>query len=443
MTTGSYWCDLAWLGGPTASESVLIEVTGSVITAVTPGVAPPAGAEHLRGLALPGMANTHSHAFHRALRGGTHGGSGDFWTWRDQMYRLAGCLDPDSYHALAVATYAEMAVAGIAAVGEFHYLHRDRSGAPYGEANIMGEVLIDAASQAGIRITLLDTCYLRGGFDQPLGETQRRFSDGTAEAWAARVEGLRDRPGALVGAAIHSVRAVPAGDMSVVAGWASERGAPLHVHLSEQRAENDDCRAHTGRTPTELLADVGALGSGTTAIHATHLEDGDISLLGRSGTGVCVCPTTERDLGDGITPARALAGAGSTLSAGSDSHAVIDLFEEARAIELDQRLAEERRGLHRPEALLDAITGSGMRALGWPSAGRLEVGANADITVIGLDNPQLAGADRATAVAAAVFAASARLVTDVIVDGRRVVSGGRHCSVDVPATMRAALTSLL
>lgn len=443
MSTASYWCDMAWLGGPTASEHVLIDVEGPVISAVTPGVARPAAAEHLRGLVLPGMANAHSHAFHRALRGRTHGGSGDFWTWRDEMYRLASRLDPDSYHALAAATYAEMAAAGIAAVGEFHYIHHDPAGKRYAEANIMGEALIDAAAQAGIRITLLDTCYLRGGFARPLGDTQRRFSDGHAESWAERVGQLGDRPGALIGAAIHSVRAVPVGEMPVMAAWASRRAAPLHVHLSEQGAENQDCLAATGSTPTELLDRVGLLGPATTAIHATHLSDGDIGLLGRSGTGVCVCPTTERDLGDGVTPARLLDEAGSALSAGTDSHAIIDLFEEARAIELDQRLAEEQRGLHRPDLLLDAVTSSGMRALGWRSAGRLAAGANADLTVVGLENPQLAGVDTANAVAGAVFAASSHLVTDVIVDGRWVVRDGRHCSIDVPARMRAALASLL
>ena len=184
------WCEWAWLGGPQAEAGVVLEVEGERITAVTTGIdRPPAGAERLAGLTLPGLVNAHSHAFHRALRSRTQAGRGSFWTWRDQMYRLAAALTPDAYRRLATATFAEMALAGITTVGEFHYLHHAAGGTPYAEPNAMGAALIEAAAAAGIRLTLLDTCYLHGGIGQRPNDVQRRFSDGTAKEWAERAGG--------------------------------------------------------------------------------------------------------------------------------------------------------------------------------------------------------------------------------------------------------------
>lgn len=255
----------------------------------------------------------------------------------------------------------------------------------------MGEALIAAAAEAGIRITLLDTAYLSSGFGAAPDRHQLRFSDGTAEAWAARCSALKDREHARIGAAIHSVRAVPARELGTVAQWAEARRAPLHVHLSEQTAENDACLDAYGLTPTQLLSEHGVLGPRTTGVHNTHLTDGDISLLGSTGTGTCMCPTTERDLADGIGPALALQRAGSPLSLGSDSHAVIDILEEARAMELDERLRTRTRGHWTAAALLRAATADGQAALGWADAGRIEVGALADLTTIALDSVRTAG----------------------------------------------------
>ncbi len=266
----------------------LLQADGDHFTAVVPRAPRPADAERLRGVSLPGFANAHSHAFHRALRGRTESGRGTFWTWREQMYRLAATLTPDRYRALARATFAEMALAGVTCVGEFHYLHHDVDGGPYGNPNEMGEALLQAAAEAGVRITLLDTCYLAGGFGRAVEGAQRRFSDGDAERWAARAGALRPGAHARIGAAIHSVRAVPAGQMAAVVGWARERGTPLHVHLSEQRAENEECERACGRSPARLLADVGVLGPGSTVVHATHLSGADVELLGATGTAVCV-----------------------------------------------------------------------------------------------------------------------------------------------------------
>ena len=366
------WCELAWLGGPGVEAGVLLEVEGERFASVTPGADPPPGAERLPGLTLPGLANAHSHAFQRALRGRTHAGTGSFWTWREQMYALADTLDPDRVHALSAAAFAEMALAGVTVVGEFHYVHHGPGGRAYADPNAMGEAVIAAASEVGLRITLLDACYLHGGVNAAPDATQLRFRDDGAEAWAQRVDALAERPGVRVGAAIHSMRAVDPDAAAVVAAWANDRGRPLHAHVSEQPAENEACRAAYGRTPTALLHDAGALSERFTAIHATHVDDADAALL--AGATVCLCPTTERDLADGVGPAARLRDAGVRLAVGSDSHAVIDLLEEARAIELDERLVSGVRGRHRPEALLHAATAGGHEALGWPGGGRLAPG---------------------------------------------------------------------
>jgi formiminoglutamate deiminase len=441
----SAWhCELAWLGpGRGMAQRVLVEVEGERIAAVTEGTDPPAGATRLAGVTVPGLANGHSHAFHRALRGRTQRAGGDFWSWRELMYQVAGVLDPDSYLELATAAYAEMALAGITAVGEFHYLHHDPAGRPYADPNAMGEALAEAAGQAGVRLTLIDTCYLRAGLDgRPLAGAQVRFGDGDAGAWAERAGALRERPGLRLAAGIHSVRAVDEAAMAAVAAWAGGRDAPLHLHLSEQRAENEACLAATGRTPAALAGWAGVLGPRTTAVHATHLTGEDMARLGASGTSVCLCPTTERDLADGIGPAAALAAAGSPLCLGSDSNAVVDLFEEARAVELDERLASGRRGNHRPDDLLAAATEAGMAALGW-DAGRLAPGRLADLVTVGLDSVRLAGTRPAEAADHLVFAATAADVTSVVANGRQIAQDGHHLLVgDVPAALTRAIAAL-
>lgn len=441
--TQTYWLEHAWLDTH-VEPGVALDVTDGRITAVRENTAtPPPGAEILRGLTLPGLANAHSHAFHRALRGTVQVGSGTFWTWREIMYSFADRLTPDTYHALARAVYAEMALAGVTAVGEFHYVHHTPGGTPYADPNAMGEALVAAAGEAGIRITLLDTAYVSSGFGQPPNHHQLRFSDGSAEAWAERSSLLKDRDHARIGAAIHSVRAVPAGQLATVARWAEERQAPLHVHLSEQTAENDACQATHGCTPTRLLADHGVLGPRTTGVHNTHLTDEDIALLGHSRTGTCMCPTTERDLADGIGPAAALQRAGSPLSLGSDSHAVIDLLEEARAMELNERLRTRTRGHWTAAALLRAASADGHAALGWQDAGILEAGALADFTTIALDSVRTAGPVPRLGAETAVFAATAADVRHTVVGGRHVVRDGAHALVpEVPQALAQAVEAL-
>ncbi|WBB58950.1 formimidoylglutamate deiminase [Streptomyces sp. WMMC500] len=450
MTT--YWAEQAWVGGVVEPGVVLeTETSGGLLAAVRTGTAaPPPGATVLRGLTLPGLANAHSHAFHRALRGTVQVGSGTFWTWRKVMYGVADRLTPDTYYELARAVYAEMALAGITCVGEFHYVHHAPGGARYDDPNAMGHVLIAAAAAAGIRLTLLDTAYLAGGFGEPPGRQQLRFSDGDAEAWAERAADLRPDASAAgstgttrIGAAVHSVRAVPAAQLAAVAGWAADRRAPLHVHLSEQPGENEACAAAHGVTPTRLLADHGVLGLRTTAVHATHLTADDVKLLGGSGTGVCMCPTTERDLADGIGPAVAVERAGSPLSLGSDSHAVVDLFEETRALELNERLRTRRRGHWTAHHLLRAATESGYAALGWDAPARLEPGGLADFTTVALDSVRTVGPMPRLGAETAVFAATAADVRHTVVGGRHVVRDGVHALVeDVPGALAAAIGAL-
>ena len=351
----------------------------------------------LRGLTLPGFCNAHSHAFHRALRGRVQSGRGSFWTWREQMYELADSLDPDSYRALARAVFAEMALAGMTAVGEFHYLHHGPGGTPYEDANEIGRALVQAAADAGIRITLIDTCYLEGGEGREPEDAQRRFADRDAEAWAERVDSLGDLgPHARTGAAIHSVRAVGPTECATVATWAARSSAPLHAHVSEQPAENEACEAAHGLTPTGVLAEAGALNERFTAVHFTHTSEGDRAELGNAGATACLCPTTERDLGDGVGAARVIADAGASLSLGSDSHAVIDHFAEMRATELDQRLVTGERGLHSSPELLGAATLDGHRSIGWPEAGTIAPGSLCDLVTVSLDGVRLAGASAPT-----------------------------------------------
>jgi formiminoglutamate deiminase len=313
-----------------------------------------------------------------------------------------------------------MVAAGITSVGEFHYLHHQPDGTPYDDPNTMGHALIEAAEEAGIRIRLLDTAYLSSGFGEPPQGVQKRFSDGTADTWAQRVQDLDD-----AGAAIHSVRAVPDDQLRTIVEAA--QGKPLHVHLSERTEENDACVAAYGATPTQLLADHGVLGPLTSAVHATHLTDDDIHHLGSTRTYACFCPTTERDLGDGIGPSRQLHEQGSRLTLGSDSHAVVDLFEEMRAVELDERLATRERGHWTAGELLTAATVDGHASLGYDDAGSIAVGRRADLVTLDTTTPRTAGTGRDEHTA--VFAAAAADVVRVMADGRVVYEQGDEAEV--------------
>jgi formiminoglutamate deiminase len=407
--SGTWHAEQAWIGH--RAENVLIEVEDGLISNVTEDAKASPGATTLRGWTIPGLANVHSHAFQRVLRGSTESGGGDFWEWREQMYNAAESWTAAGYLEHCSAVFREMLQAGITAVGEFHYLHA--------LGNQLGEAVALAATQEGIRLTLIDACYLQGGVDgRPLEGAQRSFSDGDVDGWAARMDDLTLGEDVRVAAAIHSVRAVDVPSMRKVAAWARKHEAPLHIHLAEQPAEVEECIAVHGCTPAQLLEREGILGPDLTAVHAIHVDDADIALLGRHQVSVVACTTSERDLGDRVGPLGRLAAAGSRMCVGSDSNAVIDMLEEARGLELDQRRATGRRVHHQPDELFRAATAGGMRALGW-DGGELKAGMLADFITI---QPPQVEARKNLDLGYLMFCCSAADVVNVVVGGKTVVA---------------------
>lgn len=359
------------------------------------------------GVVVPGFVNTHSHLFHRALRGNRDGD--DFWSWRGAMYRVGARLEPDSYRCLARGVYSEMLAAGYTSVGEFHYLHHRPEGAAYPDHD-MELAVARGAAEAGIRLTLLDTCYLHAGLGDdgrgtPLAAEQTRFGDGSVAAWLDRWYRLRDAlagefPQVVLGAALHSVRALTPGEIAeAVDGLPGD--VPLHIHLSEQPRENLDCRRATGLSPTGVLARAAALSTRTTVVHATHLTDDDVALIAGSGATVSLCPTTEADLGDGIARVDALAAAGIPLAIGTDEDVVTDPFAELRMLESTARLASGRRGVLDVTRLWRAGSADGLHSLrpGRRAAGLLpglRIGDPADLVEIDPSSARLAGVDPLT-----------------------------------------------
>lgn len=410
----------AWLGGDDLAADVVIDVEGERFRDVRDAATgAPSDAVRLDGIVIPGLVDAHSHCFHRGLRGATWEDD-DFWGWRQQMYRLAARLDPGAYRRVAEAVFVEKLAAGITTVGEFHYLHHRPDGSGYDDPHAMAMALVEASESSGVRLTVIDSCYLTSDVDgSPPGPVQVRFSDGSVGAWRRRTTELADRlrhhHRVRQAVAVHSVRAAPPAAIETVAATAAELGIPLHVHVSEQPTENQACLRVHGVTPVALLDRCGALGPNTTLVHATHLTDDDVSVVASSGARVCLCPTTERDLGDGVGPAAELASAGVPLCLGCDSNAVVDLLEEARAVEMDDRLRLRRRGVHDPVELLAAATSEGAAALDW-EVGRIAPGAAADLVVLDSHHPTLAGVPPTPA--ALVAAAGAAAVHRVMVGGR-------------------------
>ena len=433
----------AWLGGESCAENVQITFSNGLISAIKTDVASDASDSRVTGVVMPGFVNAHSHAFHRALRGRTHSGLGDFWAWRTLMYQVANRLTPENYLALATAVFSEMALAGITHVGEFHYVHHQQNGKQYNDPNEMGKAIIEAAKRAGIRITLLDVAYLHGGLNgEALRDEQKRYTDISIENWLARVDALGNGNAEhTIGLAPHSVRAVNEIELAKIAEHRQDR--VVHIHVSEQTAENDACRKATGRTPTQVLNDAGLLGSFATAVHATHLTAEDVSYLGKSKTTTCFCPTTERDLADGIGPSEQLTSAGSPLALGTDSHAVIDMFEEARAVEIHQRLVTNKRGVHQSSELLNAATINGAHCLGQKNYG-LVVGARADFIAVSTESVRLASFDAKNGAAHLVHSATSADVRDVWVNGEQIVADREHRKVvNIAQALRTAIDAVL
>lgn len=445
----SLFAERALLPGGWARDVRLDVGEDGAIAAVTPAGARQ-GAERLRGPALPGVPNAHSHAFQRGMAGLAEaagpGARDSFWTWREWMYRFVGGIDLDRLEAIATALYVELVKAGYTSVAEFHYLHHRPDGRPWGEPAAASRALLRAAGTAGIAITLLPVLYRWGGFDRaPAGERQRPFlhAPGAFEALLdALAPACREVPGARLGVALHSLRAVDddAGRRAVAALHARDPGAPVHVHVAEQTAEVDACLAAHGRRPVAHLLDAYPVDDRWCLVHATHVDATEVAEVAARGATVCLCPTTEANLGDGLFPLRAYLDAGGAMAIGSDSHVSVDPVEELRWLEYGQRLVGRRRAVaadagapHPGANLFRAAVAGGARAVGRGVAG-LAVGAPADLVVLDPGAACLAaGPDGDALLDAWIFAGRVSAVMDVMVGGRWVVRDSRH-----PAESEAA-----
>jgi formimidoylglutamate deiminase len=383
---------------------------------------------------LPGMVNAHSHAFQRVIRGRTEHRSqhstDSFWTWREQMYAAANALEPDEIYAASRLAFLEMALTGITAVGEFHYIHHSRDGSPYSDPNLLEREVIRAARDVGIRIALLRVAYARAGYQTDPNPQQVRFIEDSPDVYLKNLEQLLDVNDdmAWIGVAPHSVRAVPLDYLKTIVAFANERGLPVHMHVAEQPAEVSACIAEYGRSPVALLETEGLLSKRFTAVHAIHVTPKAIAALARSGAFVCACPTTERNLGDGVVPADAYFDGGVRIALGSDSQIQIDLLEDARELEYHLRLQKMERNVLAPmlaERLFDCATINGAASIGF-DGGRIRPGAPADFFTVDLNDLSIAGSSPDDLLTNIVFSLARTAVRDVVVAGKRIIENGKH-----------------
>ncbi len=425
--------DLIWRDGEFQSGVAMFADADGAIVRFSSDADDLKQADRLSGQAmLPGLVNAHSHAFQRVIRGRTERPSGaardTFWTWREAMYRAANLLSPEALFHAARMAFLEMALSGVTTVGEFHYLHQGPDGRPYADRNALAIQILRAAEDTGLRIALLNTAYVRGG--------QARFLTPRVEDFIAGTEALSRhcRPArSWVGVAPHSLRAVPLDYLLKLVRYARENALPVHMHVAEQPAEVDACIAEYGSRPVALLHQNGVLDERFTAIHAIHVNAEEIHQLASARSTVCACPTTERNLGDGICPADLLFDAGARIALGSDSNIQIDLLEDARELEYHLRLKRLERVVLDPEnlaaRLFASATDSGAASLGAPG-GRLEVGRPADFFTVDLNDPCIAGADPGSLMTHIVFSLERTAIRDVFVSGRPIVHAGRHNQSD-------------
>jgi formimidoylglutamate deiminase len=397
---------------------------------------------------LPGLVNAHSHAFQRVIRGRTERRSqhtsDSFWTWREQMYAAANRLSPEDIYSASRMAFLEMALSGITAVGEFHYLHHAPDGSRYSDPNLLEREVIRAARDVGIRIALLRVAYARAGFQKEPNPQQIRFIEDSSDTYLESLEQLLAAPElkggeAWVGIAPHSVRAVPLNYLKTIVSYANERGLVVHMHVAEQTAEVEACIEEYGRSPVALVDTEGLLGPRFTAVHAIHVTPTAINALARTGASVCACPTTERNLGDGVVPVDAYFNAGVSVSLGTDSQTQIDLLEDARELEYHLRLQRTARNILAPDEghdesalarrLFACATTSGATSIGF-DGGTLEPGAPADFFTVDLDDPSIAGSSPENLLANIVFSLSRTAIKDVVVGGKRIVADGRHAQQD-------------
>lgn len=393
----------------------------------------------LRGKALlPGFVNAHSHSFQRLIRGKSESrvtSGNDFWSWRGTMYHAANQLDSRDVYDLARMTFIEMVLAGTTTVGEFHYLHNAPDGNPYDDPNLLSKQVIAAAQSVGLRIVLLRSAYLRSGFDLPADPGQRRFFE-PARGFIDNISALRRQyqhsSEVHFGVAPHSIRAVAVRDLKEIAEWNSTAGLPLHMHVSEQVAENEACIREYGVTPVELLQKEGILSSGFTAVHAIHITPAEIDMIASAKSTICACPTTERNLGDGIFPAGRVMAAGISVALGSDSQAQVDPLEDARELDYHLRLELQKRaildqieGKALSTRLFECATIQGATSLGVPG-GQLVPGSVADFFTIDLNDLSIAGHSTEDLLPILVFSLNRSAIRDVVVGGRMILSDQRH-----------------
>ena len=437
--------DLIYADGRFVSDRAIVcDDAGKVVRIVAGDEAPDAIRLKNRAL-LPGMVNAHSHAFQRVIRGRTEHRSQNttdsFWTWREQMYAAANRLEVDDIYAASRMAFLEMALTGITAVGEFHYIHHAPDGSSYSDPNILAREVIRAARDVGIRIALLRVAYARAGFEREADPRQTRFIEAAPETYLKNLEKLLSAPGlhkgtAWAGVAPHSVRAVPLDYLKTIVMFANEHELPVHMHVAEQPAEVSACIEEYGRSPVALLDSEGLLSNRFTAVHAIHVTPKAIGAMARAGALVCACPTTERNLGDGVVPVDAYFNAGVPVSLGTDSQIQIDLLEDARELEYHLRLQQTARNVLAPaddahgsalaRRLFDCATINGAKSIGFGGGGKLEPGAPADFFTVDLDDPSIAGSTDDDLLPNIVFSLSRAGVRDVVVAGKRIVENGRH-----------------
>jgi len=440
----SWWPDFVYVDGQFLSDrTVVCDDAGKIDQVIASDQVPDAIRLKNRAL-MPAMVNAHSHAFQRVIRGRTERRSqhttDSFWTWREQMYAAANRLEAEDIYAVSRMAFLEMALTGITAVGEFHYIHHAPDGSPYSDSNLLAREVIRAARDVGIRIALLRVAYARAGFETEANPLQIRFIENSPELYLQHFEQLLSAPElqegvAWAGVAPHSVRAVPRDYLKTVVPFANERGLPVHMHVAEQPAEVAACIQEYGRSPVALLDTEGLLSSSFTAVHAIQVTPKAIGSIARAGASVCACPTTERNLGDGVVPVDAYFKAGVPVSLGTDSQIQIDLLEDARELEYHLRLQRTARNVLAPDddasssalarRLFDCATINGAHSIGF-GGGKLEAGAPADFFTVDLDDPSIAGSSREDLLANIVFSLSRAAVRDVVVAGRRIVEDGRH-----------------
>jgi formimidoylglutamate deiminase len=443
IETTAYFPDLIYANQRFQSQLALVCDDAGRIVQLTP-TADIQNVNRLKDRALlPGLVNAHSHAFQRVIRARTEhrtpNAKDSFWTWREMMYSAATRLAPEDIYDASRMAFLEMVLGGITAVGEFHYIHHAANGTRYEDPNLLDKEVVRAANDVGIRIALLRVAYARSGFKVEANAQQARFIESDPQVYLQRFERLRAdlkerKESAWVGIAPHSIRAVPLDYLKQIIQFGNEQELPIHMHIAEQPAEVSTCIEEYGRSPVALLETEGLLSQRFTGVHCIHITPKAVGMLARARASICACPTTERNLGDGVVPADAFTNEGVPISLGTDSHIQIDLLEDARELEYHIRLKKMERAVLAPNdggssalavRLFECATINGANSIGAASAA-IEPGRLADFFTIDLDDPSIAGTPPGDLLPNVVFSLSRAAIRDVFVGGRQIVADGKH-----------------